>query len=118
MRFLVQTRLGTEEEESYFTVAAPDDPRVAVAIAKSLRVADPLDPAGEALRTAIVIDEESEEEFFDGVARADWQLNQVDQTLRDTLLTIGQSGEAAVTHEEMRQIIDDYSWEAAGLGSG
>jgi hypothetical protein len=115
MRYLVQTRLGKEFEESYFTVAAPENPREAVAIAKFLRVLDPLDPEGEPLREAIVIDELTEEEQFDGILRAEHQLAEVEPELATRLATIGETDAARVTHADMREFVHSHCWEAAGV---
>jgi hypothetical protein len=115
MRYLVQTRTADEFEESYVAVAAPEDPRVAVAIAKYLRVPDPLDPDGELLRTAIVIDEETEEESFDGIRRAEYQLGQLDRKLASRLAQIGEHLAAEVSEEDMRRVVHPYSWPAVGL---
>lgn len=115
MRYLVQTRLGDEFEESYFTVAAPENPRAAVAIAKFLRVLDPLDPEGEPLREAIVIDELTEEEQFDGIRRAEHQLAQVEPELADRLASIGKTDAGGVSEDDMRQFVHSDCWEAVGL---
>jgi hypothetical protein len=115
MRYLVQTRLGNEFEEAYTTVAAPEDPRAAVAIAKFLRVPDPLDPDGEPLRQAIVIDEETEEECFDGIKRAEHQLAQVDREVVSRLSRIGREHALRVTDADMRVFVHSHSWAAVGL---
>ena len=115
MRYLVQTRLGDEYEERYITVAAPEDPRAAVAIAKFLRVPDPLDPESDPLRTAIVIDEETEEECFDGIKRAEHQLAQLDRAIHVRLSRIGRERAPCVTDADMRAFVHSHSWVAAGL---
>jgi hypothetical protein len=115
MRYLVQTRIADECEESYVTVAAPEDPRVAVAIAKYLRVPDPLNPDGELLRKAIVIDEETEEECFDGIRRAEHQLGGFDPALPLRLAEIGERLAAEVSEEDMRIVVHPHSWPAVGL---
>jgi hypothetical protein len=102
MRYLVQTRLSGEGEEDYTTVAAPEDAREAVAIAKFLCVPDPLDPDGEFLRVAIVVDEEREEEFFDGIRRAEYQLEQIDRVTAERLAGVGVRDAAQVSEDDMR----------------
>jgi hypothetical protein len=119
MRYLVQTRFGNEFEETYITVAAPDDPRAAVAIAKFLRVPDPLEPDDEPLRQAIVIDEEIEEECFDGIKRAEHQLAQLDREVVSRLARIGRERALRVTDADMHAFVHSHSWAAVGLeGAG
>lgn len=118
MRYLVQTRLANETEEFYCTVAAPEDHRAAVAIAKFLRVPDPLDPEGEPLRQALVVDEQSEEEYFDGIGRADYQLGLVDPETADRLAEIGKTDADAVTGADLREFVHSYSWAAVGVEVG
>jgi hypothetical protein len=119
MRYLVQTRLGNEFEEAYITVAAPEDPRAAVAIAKFLRVPDPLELDGEPLRQAIVIDEETEEACFDGIKRAEYQLAQLDRAAALRLSRIGREDAVRVTDADMCAFVHSHSWAAVGLeGAG
>jgi len=98
--------LGARVEEPWTDL--PEDPREAVATAKFLRVRDPLDPEGEPLRQAIVIDEETEEECFDGIKRAEYQLAQLDRAVVLRLSRIGRERALKVTDAEMRALNQRY----------
>jgi hypothetical protein len=78
-------------------------------------VLDPLDPDGDPLREAIVIDEQSEEEFFDGIRRAEYQLEQIDPATAERLAQVAASQASQVTEEDMRRVVHERCWAAAGL---